>query len=99
MPAMERLYQTLKGRSLVVLAMNYRENLEVVRAIVQDEKVSIPIVLDPKGSIVPAPPSRGLPATYVFDRNQIVVGRTTGHREWDGKQGQAYFGTFQGKAV
>ena len=58
----ERPYQTFKALGLVVLAVNSQEKHEVVRAFEQDVTVTFPIVLDPKGSIVPASPIRGLPA-------------------------------------
>ena len=97
--AVERPYQTLEALGLVVLTVNSQEKHEVVRGFVQDVTVTFPIVLDLKGGIDPAFPIRGLPATYVLDRNQIIVGRALGPREEGSKEGHAYFGALLGEAL
>jgi thiol-disulfide isomerase/thioredoxin len=90
MPAMERLYQEFKGRGLVVLAVNVQESPAPVRDFVRELKLTFPVVLDPKGQAAMTYAVRGLPATYLIDRNQIIVGRAIGAREWDSKDGRAY---------
>ena len=90
MPAMERLYQEYKERGFVVLAVNVMEGLGAVKAFVQELKLTFPVVLDPDGKASMAYLVRGLPATYLIDRNQILVGRAIGAREWDGKDARAY---------
>ena len=90
MPAMERLYQAFKGQGFVVLAVNVQEGTGPVRAFVRELKLTFPVVLDPKGTAAMAYLVRGLPATYLINRNQIIVGRAIGAREWDSKDGRAY---------
>ena len=80
MPAMERLYQAFKGQGFVVLAVNVQEGTGPVRAFVRELKLTFPVVLDPKGTAAMAYAVRGLPATYLIDRSQIIVGRAIGAR-------------------
>ncbi len=98
MPAMERLYREFKGQGLVVLAVNLQEGPRAVRAFIRELKLTFPVVLDPKGEAATKYLVRGLPATYLIDRNQIIVGRAIGAREWDSKDGRAYIRVLLGKA-
>jgi len=97
MPAMERLYREFKARGFVVLAVNVQEGPLAVQAFVRELKLTFPIVLDPKGTTTMAYAVRGLPATYLIDRDQVIVGRAIGAREWDSKDGQAYIRTLLGE--
>ncbi|MBI4536397.1 MAG: TlpA family protein disulfide reductase [candidate division NC10 bacterium] len=90
MPAMERLHQEFKGQGLVVLAVNYQENPSTVRAFIRELKLTFPVVLDPNGDAATKYLVRGLPATFLIDRNQVIAGRAIGAREWDSKDGRAY---------
>jgi len=97
MPAMERLYREFKERDFVILAVNVQEGPEAVRAFIRELKLTFPVVLDPKGRAAMAYVVRGLPATYLINRNQIIVGRAIGAREWDSKDGRAYIRTLLGE--
>lgn len=97
MPAMERLYREFRGRGFVVLAVNVQEGSAAVRAFVRELKLTFPVVLDPKGAAAMAYAVRGLPATYLIDRNQFIVGRAIGAREWDSQDGRAYIRALLGE--
>jgi len=97
MPAMERLYQAFKGQGFVVLAVNVQEGPSAVRAFVRELKLTFPVVLDPKGEAAAKYLVRGLPATYLIGRNQVIVGRAIGAREWDSEDGRAYIRELLGK--
>lgn len=97
MPAMERLYQEFRGQGLVVLAVNVQEGPSAVRAFIRELKLTFPVVLDSKGEAATKYLVRGLPATYLIDRNQVIVGRAIGAREWDSKDGRAYIRALLGK--
>jgi thiol-disulfide isomerase/thioredoxin len=90
MPAMERLYRDFKGKGFVVLAVNVQEGPRAVRAFVQELKLTFPVVLDRNGEAAMKYVVRGLPATYILDRNHIIAGRAIGAREWDSKEARAY---------
>jgi peroxiredoxin len=96
MPAMERLYRDFKSKGFVVLAVNVQERPGPVRAFVRELKLTFPVVLDPKGTAAMVYAVRGLPATYLIDRNQMIVGRAIGAREWDSQDGRAYIRSLLG---
>jgi peroxiredoxin len=97
MPAMERLYREFKERGFVVLAVNVQEGPGAVKAFVQELKLTFPVVLDPDGKAAMTYLVRGLPATYLIDRKQILVGRAIGAREWDSDDARAYIQALLGK--
>ncbi len=97
MPAMERLYRDFKGQGFIVLAVNVQEGPGPVRAFMQELRLTFPVVLDPKGKAAMAFAVRGLPATYLIDRNQMIVGRAIGAREWDSKDGREYIRALLGE--
>ena len=97
MPAMERLYRDFKARGLVVLAVNFQEDPDAVKAFIRDLKLTFPVVLDPAGVAATAYFVRGLPATSFIDRDQHAVGRAIGPREWDGKSGRTYIQALLGE--
>jgi len=90
MPAMERLYRDFKGKGFVVLAVNVQEGPRAVRAFVRELKLTFPVVLDRKGEAAMKYVVRGLPATFILDRNLIIAGRAIGAREWDSKDAREY---------
>ena len=97
MPAMERLYREFKKRGFVVLAVNLQEGPSAVKTFVRELKLTFPVVLDPKGAAAIAYAVRSLPATYLIDRDQVIVGRAIGAREWDSRDGQAYIRALLGE--
>lgn len=80
MPTMERLYRDFKGKGFVVLAVNVQEGPRAVRAFVQGLKRTFAVVLDRKGGAAMKYVVRGLPASYLIDRRQMIVGRASGVR-------------------
>ncbi len=97
MPAMERLYREFKARGLVVLAVNVQEGPQAVRTFLREHKLTFPVVLDPKGAAAMTYLVRGLPATYLIDRKQQIVGRAFGAREWDSKDARDYIRSLLGQ--
>lgn len=85
MPAMERLYQRLRDRGFVVLAVNQWEDPDLVFAYTGDLNVfpSFPILFDPQSSVSQLYAVKGLPTSFVIDRDGQLVYRALGGREFD----------------
>src|SRR5207244_6627478 len=81
MPAMERLHHAYRGRGLVVLGVNFKESPRDVRAFVDKLGVSFVTVLDVDGAVSEKYRVRGLPVTFLLDREGRVL--------WDGPHGRA----------
>ncbi len=74
MPAIQDRYTTFKGQGLVVLGINQDEDAETVRAFVERLGLSFTILLDPGAVVGELYRARGLPMTFIVDRDgQIVI--------------------------
>jgi peroxiredoxin len=83
MPAMEALYQQLKGHDFVMLAVSEDvDGAEAVGPFVADLGLSFPILLDPAGRLPPRYGVTGYPETFVIDRNGHVIEHIVGPAEW-----------------
>ena len=91
MPAMERLHQTYSGKGLVVLAVNLEESSARVAKFVKELRLTFPAVLDGDGTASRAFAVRGLPVTYLVDRDGRILWRAFGSREWNNQAARKYF--------
>ncbi len=93
MPSMERLYAKYKPRGLEIVAISLDQgNEDDVREFVAKLKLTFPIVLDPEHKAKALYKVRGLPTTYLLDRQGQVVGYGVGPREWDSEAAFALVG-------
>lgn len=92
MPALERLHRELAGEGLAVLAVSQdRDGAAAVtpflaRIALQD----LPVYLDPKGVLGREFALKGLPTTFVIDREGRVVAGLVGPAEWDSSEALAF---------
>jgi peroxiredoxin len=98
MPSMERLYQRLRARGLVVVALSVdAEGAPVVAPFVKEHKLTFPIGLDPDMSVASQYGVRALPSTFIIDRRGDLVALAIGPREWDAKASYAFFESMLGR--
>jgi len=85
MPSMEAVYQDLKDEGLMVLAVNQFETPDHVFAYLGQLEVwpSFPILFDRKSKIAEAFGVKGLPTSFIVDREGRLVYRAIGGREFD----------------
>lgn len=85
MPALEKLYRQFRERDFVVLAVNQWEDPDLVFAYMGDLNVfpTFPILFDPQSTISQLYGVKGLPTSFVIDRDGRVVYRAIGGREFD----------------
>ncbi len=83
MPSLERAWQKLGGKEVVVLAVNVGEDEDAIFAFQGDYPVSFPIPMDESGSVVKDFRVTGLPTTYLVTPDGRVTHRAMGTREWD----------------
>ena len=91
MPAIERLYQRLGPRGLVILAVSEDEigpaspgdpTGDVAR-FVTENGLSFTVLLDPRGQLQESFGIAGLPTTFLIDRQGRIVRRVLGPAHWD----------------
>jgi len=85
MPALERLYQQLGEEGLVVLAVNQWEDPDHVFAYTGELNVfpSFPILFDPDSSVAERYGVKGLPSSFLLDRDGRLRYRAIGGRAFD----------------
>ncbi len=85
MPSLERLAQQLKGQPFQVLAVDVGEDAETIFGFLGSLQPppSFPIVLDADSKVVQSWPVRGLPTTFVVDKQGRLAFNAIGGREFD----------------
>lgn len=82
MPSMEKLYAEFKNEDFTMLAIDLMESADRVCSFKDKEKLNFPILLDTDGVIGLKYGVRGLPTTYLVDRNGYIIGAALGPRDW-----------------
>jgi thiol-disulfide isomerase/thioredoxin len=85
MPSMERLHQMLGSNEFKVIAINQMENPDHVFAFTGqlDVDPTFPILFDRDSSVANAYKVKGLPTTYLIDKQGMIRYRAIGGREFD----------------
>ncbi|MCL4470779.1 MAG: TlpA family protein disulfide reductase [Gammaproteobacteria bacterium] len=85
LPSMERLWQQFSKEDFMVLAINVGEDADTIFAFTGtlEPALGFPLLLDRDSAVLKAWPVRGLPTTFVLDREGRVVYRAVGGREFD----------------
>ena len=72
MPFMQEIYQEWSDRGLVLLAINVGESPSQVRGFMESQDFSFPVLLDVKGNAAARYNVRGIPATFIIDKDGII---------------------------
>jgi len=83
MPAMERLYQDLRGEEFELVAVAIDESEGDIEAFQDRYQLSFPIVLDLDQSVYQSYQTMGVPESLLLDRDGLIIERYVGPREWD----------------
>jgi len=83
MPSMEKLYQRLRDRGLVLLAVSQDEGgKEAVEPFVRDLGLTFPVLVDPEHQVGDRYRVWGYPESFIIDREGRVVERVIWPRDW-----------------
>ncbi len=92
MPAMQALHEKLKGRGLVILAVDLAEKPDAVRAYIRDAKLTFPVLMDTTGEVGVAWGAQSIPTTYIIDKGGRVIARGIGAQwKWESAEIVALF--------
>ncbi len=83
MPAMERAWKKLKGKGVVLLAINVGEDANTIFEFAAKYPMTFPVLLDRNAEVVKKYKVTGLPTTYIISPEGIVIHRAMGGRMWD----------------
>ena len=91
MPSMEALYQRFKDQGLEILAVNIMEGPDEVLDFMHIFNLSFPAPLDKDGNLAAAYGIRGIPTSFLINREGKIVMRLVGTLDWDTPEIHAAF--------
>jgi thiol-disulfide isomerase/thioredoxin len=83
MPSMEALYRRFRGRDLEFLAVDIQEDKDDVAAFMKQFGLTFPAALDSTGRISAEYGIRGIPATFIIDKEGGIIASVVGGRDWN----------------
>ena len=85
------LHREFRDRGLAVLAVNIQESRSTVAAWVKDNRVTLPVLLDPDATVTSAYGVTATPTAILIGRDGRLIGKAVGPRSWTGPKGRALF--------
>jgi hypothetical protein len=83
LPAVNRLYDEMKGKGLEVALISFREPPGRVQRAARERRYTAPVLVDESGDLTGRVYGVwGPPTIYLVDRAGRLVGRATGPRDW-----------------
>jgi peroxiredoxin len=89
MPAMERLWRHYRERGFVIVAVSVDADAKRIPPFVAEHRLSFPIAHDPRMDAANAWGVRGLPTSFLVDREGTVTALALGPRAWDARPARA----------
>jgi len=85
MPSMQRLHDRFPEQDFEIVAISAGETQAAVESFMMslDTELTFPILLDEKGRTFKDFGIRGLPMSFLFDREGKLIKTISGSREWD----------------
>ena len=83
MPALQDLHETTESTyEFRIIAVNLKEDHEIVKSFVSQLSLTFPILLDLTGEIASTYGASTLPMTYLIDKDGTILSRIIGIRDW-----------------
>jgi peroxiredoxin len=92
MPALERLYERTKHTGVEMLAISVDADPASITPFLGEQPFTFTIGLDPKMSVANTYGVRGLPASFIVDREGNLAAIAFGPRAWDNPASQTLMG-------
>ena len=91
MPSMEKLHEKFKDKDFVMVGINLQESEATILKFYKEHMLTFTTLLDSTGDVGTAFRIRGIPTTFILDKNGIIIGKALGPREWDSRDSFALF--------
>jgi len=83
MPSIERLYKAMDKKKFIIAAINVGETQTAVAEFIRKNNYTFPIYLDQKSTIASIFAARGIPTTYVINKEGKIIAVRPGAMEYD----------------
>lgn len=91
MPSIQVLHEKLKGSAFEVMAISVAEKPATVTEFLKSNPYTFPMYLDESGSASAPFASRGIPTTFLLDKQGRAIAAIVGARSYDGPELVALF--------
>jgi peroxiredoxin len=88
MPSLEKAFQTNEDKGFVVLGIAGDKEKTTVESFVQTYKLTFPVLLDPENQVFRQYFVRGIPVTYLLDRQGQIATMYRGEADWSSREAQ-----------
>jgi thiol-disulfide isomerase/thioredoxin len=92
MPSIERLHHSLQGEEVAFLLVS-NEDKDTVRQFLEAKRFDLPVYLQ-TGEAPEVFMSQSIPATYILDRNGVLVFKHIGSANWDDESCRRFIRAF-----
>jgi len=86
MPSIQVLYDKMKGTAFDIMAISVSEKPSTVTDFLKNNPYSYPMYLDESGSASAPFASRGIPTTFILDKQGRAIAGIVGSRSYDGPE-------------
>lgn len=87
MPSLESLYRRFRSEGVAVLAVSIDKGADdAVKSFANEYQLSFPVLLDSEGQVERLYPTFSIPATYVIDKDGLVVAKVDGAKNWESRE-------------
>ena len=83
MPSMQRVWDKLKDKGFVILAVDVGEDADSIIPFTMEYDLEFPILLDKSDKTARAWKVRGMPTSFLVDKQGNIIYQALGGREWD----------------
>lgn len=91
MPSIQALDREMKGKAFSVMAVSVAEKRETVKDFLKSNPYTFPIFLDEDGQASAPFAGRGIPTTFVLDKQGRAIAGIVGARSYDGPEVMGLF--------
>ena len=83
MPSMEQLYRQFEDRGFVFVAISVDyEGAKPVREFMEKHRYTFPVLIDQKDETLDLFDVKGIPTTFIIDKQGMMLGKAIGPRNW-----------------
>jgi peroxiredoxin len=82
MPSMNKLYNEIKARGFEVIAVSTDNSLSTVKDFLAKNRLDFPVLFDENKTVARQYHVFSMPATFLIDRNGMIVDKFFGEEEW-----------------
>jgi peroxiredoxin len=85
MPKVSKVYTKFSDRGFVILGVGISEKVKQIKEFREELELSFLLVADEDGAVSRTYGVRGIPTSYLIDREGYVIGGWVGGRDWEGE--------------